>query len=267
MSATNEAWMPLLRAALLLLGGGLVLVVLLRLLARTTGTLQRPRVSAALRHLVLGTGLVVLALSILHELGFDLSGFLIFLTVLALTLGLAARSGLANAISGLFLLIEKPFTVGQRVRVGEHSGTVEAIGVFGLSLRTYDNLLVRVPHEALLHTTVVNLSRFPIRRMDLKFQVPPSTDLVRLQGLLRDLAQDLPQVLHDPEPLVLFHQLTPAGVEIHYGVWFESQHFVSVRNQLIQELLKRLAAQELELASLPQASWSEGSLVTSGWGK
>ena len=109
--------------------------------------------------------------SALRELGFKLSVLLGAAGVLTVAVGFASQTSASNIISGLFLLGERPFSVGDVIRVGSTTGEVLSIDLLSAKLRTFENLFVRIPNETLIKSEVTNLSRLPVRRLDLKIGI------------------------------------------------------------------------------------------------
>jgi MscS family membrane protein len=151
----------------------------------------------------LGSRLVgaVVAVAILikggDELGFPAYSVLAGLGVGGLAVALAAQSTIANLIGSLLIALEKPFRVGQYVRIGTSEGTVEDVGFRSTRIRTLDNSLVSIPSSAVVNTTVENLSLRAKRRQRLLVQVTYSTPREKLQELvavIRQLLTDNPLI-------------------------------------------------------------------------
>ena len=109
--------------------------------------------------------------SALREAGFKLSVLLGAAGILSVAVGFASQTSASNFISGLFLTLERPFSVGDVIRVGTTTGEVLSIDLLSVKLRTYDNLMVRIPNETLIKSEMTTLTRFPIRRYDLMLGV------------------------------------------------------------------------------------------------
>jgi MscS family membrane protein len=118
------------------------------------------------------------------ELGFSAYSMLAGLGVGGLAVALAAQSTIANLIGSLLIVLEKPFRVGQYVRIGTSEGTVEDVGFRTTRIRTLDNSLVSIPSSTVVNTTVENLSVRPKRRQRFLVQVSYSTPREKLQELV-----------------------------------------------------------------------------------
>ncbi|MFP4643426.1 MAG: mechanosensitive ion channel family protein [Spirochaetales bacterium] len=210
--------------------------------------------SMVVKKTVLYTGMALLFLIIVAQFGVRMSALLGAAGVLGIGLGFAAQTSVSNVISGVFLISEKSLTVGDLITVGETTGIIISIDLLSLKLRTLDNQFVRVPNEDLIRSRVTNITRFPIRRMDILFTVSHSADLARVRTICEEVVASVPESLDEPEPLFLLQGVTPVGCEIRFGVWFPRDQFLEVRNAAISSLLARLNAEDVELARYPFVS-------------
>lgn len=101
-------------------------------------------------------GIALLAITILKDLGFELSAFLGTAGIVGITLGFAAQTTISNIISGIFLLVEDTFEVGDFVSVttSNLTGSVESINLFAVKLRTAEGKIVRIPNEYLIKNPI-----------------------------------------------------------------------------------------------------------------
>ncbi len=191
------------------------------------------------------TGLVLV--TALHQLGFNLGVLLGAAGILTVAVGFASQTSASNLISGLFLLGEKPFAVGDTVMIGDITGEVLSIDALSVKLRTFDNIFVRVPNESILKDRVRTLSRFPIRRFDLKLTVDFQEDLAALEQVLRETS-DLNQVaLQEPKPLFLLLGYEEWGIGVQYSVWAARENFFVLRTSLTREVQQALAGAGIEI--------------------
>ena len=122
-------------------------------------------------------------------MGFPAYSVLAGLGVGGLAVALAAQSTIANLIGSLLIALEKPFRVGQYVRIGTSEGTVEDVGFRSTRIRTPDNSLVSIPSSVVVSTTVENLSLRAKRRQRLLVQVTYNTPREKLQELVAAIGQ------------------------------------------------------------------------------
>lgn len=105
----------------------------------------------------------IAAIALLNKLGFHTTGILTLLSAFTVAIGLALQDVMRNFISGLFMLAEKPFAVGDRVSVRNHEGTVQGIDIRTTMLRTDDGSLLMVPNSMMFTEILRNESRYNMR--------------------------------------------------------------------------------------------------------
>ncbi len=167
--------------------------------------------------------------SAMNQLGFKLSVFLGAAGVLTVALGFASQTSASNLISGLFLIGERPFVVGDVVRVGEVTGEVLSIDLMSVKLRTFDNLFVRVPNETLIKSQIVNLTHFPIRRIDLPIGIAYKEDVGRVRDVLLRVADDNPLCLEEPRPLLMFLGFGDSSQDLQFSIWARRESFLELK--------------------------------------
>lgn len=134
----------------------------------------------------------------LHHLGFNLSVLLGAAGVFSVALGFASQTSISNLISGLFVVSEGAFQVGDTIQVGSTVGDVMSVDMLSVKLRTSDNRYVRIPNEQLIKSEVTNLSKFPIRRFDLTLSVAYDSDIAHVRRVLVKVAEDNLICLEEP---------------------------------------------------------------------
>ncbi len=194
-------------------------------------------------YLILG----MFSVSALRELGFKLSVLLGAAGILTVAVGFASQTSASNIISGLFLLGERPFSVGDVVKVGNTTGEVLSIDLLSAKLRTFDNLYVRIPNETLIKSEVTNLTRFPIRRLDLKIGVAYKEDIERVTRVLKTAADANPLSLEEPEPLVIFNGFGESSIDLQFSLWATRENFRDLRNSIQPEIKKAFDAAGIEI--------------------
>jgi small-conductance mechanosensitive channel len=193
-------------------------------------------------------GFVLVLMAVLAELGVKLTALLGAAGIVGIAVGFASQTSVSNIISGLFLISEKPFSVGDVIRIGTTTGIIQSIDLLSIKIRTFDNLFVRIPNEKILTSEVTNITRFPIRRMDIVFQVDYGQDLTRVRLILAEIARDNPWSLDEPEPAIMASDFKESGVEMLLGLWFAKSDFVDLKNSIMTDISVRFAAEGIRFA-------------------
>ncbi len=228
--------LAILRAAILVAAGLLVA----SLAGRLTRRVLRQRLSAQttqlLRRIVFYGVLALFIASAMRELGFSLAVIMGAAGVLTVALGFASQTTASNLISGLFLIGERSFEIGDIIRVGDTTGEVLSIDALSVKLRTFDNLFVRIPNETLIKSEVTTLTRFPIRRLDLKLGVAYKEDINQVREVLMAVADANTLCLDEPVPLFIFSGFGDSALDIQFSVWARRENFLALRNGITAEI-------------------------------
>lgn len=231
-----QNWERLISAVVVFLVGFFLLRIGTRMLMKAVGKNLREQSSELLRKMIVYTGATVLFVMVLNAAGVSVGALLGAAGVLGIAVGIASQASLSNIISGLFLVSERFFEIGDVVKIGEHTGSVQSIDLLSIKLRTFDNLLIRIPNQQLIEKDFLNVTRFAIRRMDINVTVSPQYDVERVLEALRSIADGVPQVLDEPEPLCIASEFGENGLNVRLGVWFERSNYVVVRNAVFARM-------------------------------
>ncbi|MFT7044730.1 MAG: small-conductance mechanosensitive channel [Candidatus Azotimanducaceae bacterium] len=198
------------------------------------------------------------AISALKQLGFDLSALLGAAGIFTVAIGFASQTSASNLISGLFLMIERPFSITDVIRVGDTTGEVISIDLLSVKLRTFDNLFVRIPNETMIKTEVTTLTKYPIRRADLKVGIAYKEDISRVKTILTEMAKKNPLCLEEPAPLFIITGFGNSSIDIQFSVWAQRENFLKLKNSLYEETKNAFDREGIEIP-FPHVSLYAGS--------
>lgn len=246
-SLTGDRALSIARAVVLLAAGFIVASLVSRVPQRLMGRHFTPHQSMLARRLSYYAVLALFIASALSELGFSLGVLLGAAGVLSVAIGFASQTSASNLISGLFLIGERPFGIGDIITVGTTTGEVLSIDLLSVKLRTFDNLYVRIPNEQLIKSEVTTLTRFPVRRFDLKVRVAYKEDIARVREVLMAVADRNNLCLDEPKPLFIFTGFGDSALEIQFSVWATRENFLDLRNSLQEEIKRAFDAEGIEI--------------------
>jgi small-conductance mechanosensitive channel len=250
MQWVSSHWATITRTLIILVVGIIAGRACGRLVGRIVARRSTAQASMLARRLVMTIIYALLLMTVLNGLGFDLKVLAGAAGILTVAIGFASQTSASNIISGLFLVGERPFVVGDVVRIGATTGEVIAIDLLSVKLRTFDNLFIRIPNETVIKSEVTNLTHFPIRRFDLQVGLPYEADLNRMKALLLEVANASRRGLEEPEPSVLFLGYGESSVNVQLSVWATREDFGTLRFDLAAAVK---AALEAEGAAIPFA--------------
>jgi MscS family membrane protein len=189
-------------------------------------------------------------IAVLNNFGVNVQSLVVSLGVGSLALGLAAQDTLANMFAGFTLMLDRPFTLGDRIQLATGEvGDVETIGMRATEIRTLDETFLIVPNSSLTKDRLVNLSR-PSRAITVRMEVGVAygSDLSLVKRILREAA--LASEYVDPErpPLVLVARFADffVGVQLVFWVRDYSEQGLA-RSQVHEEAYRRLREAGIEI--------------------
>jgi small-conductance mechanosensitive channel len=249
---------PIISAALLVLVGYLIARILSASIAKTFLKQLTPQQYMLLRRFIFYLVIVLFIASAIEQLGFHISALLGAAGILTVAIGIASQTSMSNVVSGLFMIGEKPFEVGDQVKVSEIQGEVLSIDLLSVRIRTNDNTMVRIPNELLIKSAITNLSYYPIRRADLKIGISYKEDLDKVRKVLMDVADNNPLSLIEPRPLFQVLEFGDSSINIQFSVWSSRPHFIELKNTVQSEIKKAFDKQGIEMP-FPTRSLFAGS--------
>jgi small conductance mechanosensitive channel len=217
--------------------GALVLFVIGRWLisfvvGRITAALEKQHVDpTVLRYVgnIVSVGLnVVLVVALLGYFGIETTTFAALLAGAGLAIGAAWSGLLANFAAGGFIVVLRPYKVGDFVTVGGVTGTVKEIGLFVTTLNTPDNVVTFIGNNKIFSDTIQNFTVNPFRRVDLVAQLNHSVDSTAAVALLKDALGKIPNVKTDPKPDVELLTFTMAGPVLAVRPYCHNDHYWQV---------------------------------------
>ncbi|MFP2930288.1 mechanosensitive ion channel family protein [Pyxidicoccus sp. 3LG] len=165
-----------------------------------------------------GSLTLLLLLGILGMMGFETTSFAALLAAAGIAIGTAWSGLLSNFAAGIFLLVLRPFRVGDEIAAAGVSGLVQEIGLFATTIDTADNLRISVGNNRVFGDNIVNFTHHPHRRLTIKLPLLYGGDLQGLMLALRERVAVVPGVQQKPGASVGVAEFTVLGPVLAIGV-------------------------------------------------
>ncbi|NUN66763.1 mechanosensitive ion channel family protein (plasmid) [Pseudanabaena biceps] len=185
----------------------------------------------------------------LDAFGFDPQTAATGLGLTSLALGFALKDILSNFISGILILVLRPFELGDQIIVGETEGNVERIELRATQLRTYDGRVVLVPNAELFTSRIINNTAASIRRGSVTLFIGYDSDLRTAIAVVREAVQATDGVLTEPIASIRVQDLGQDDIVVEARFWTDSRRsdFVATTSQVRQAIVSALKAAEIGL--------------------
>jgi len=228
-------------SALAILAVGVFLAFIVRAAMRRS---LAPRIPVAtykpMESLVFYSIIATFSILALYPLGLNLSSLIVAGGLTSLIIGLAAQNSLGNLISGIFLLIERPFRVGDPVSIGDVSGVVVNIGLLSTIIRTWEGTLARIPNNTVFGGKIVSYSGTRARRIEFTIGVSYDTDVEKAIGVIMKLVKEHSYCLVNPAPQVFVDGYGDSSINLKVWCWTPPQVWYSTKVELLTKIKRIL---------------------------
>ena len=242
-----EAIEKILRIGIILVVGLIIIYTIAHIVKKLLPQKLSQQRKMIINRFVQYSGIITLLLIIVSELNINLAAIFGAAGIIGIIVGVASQTSIGNIVSGFFLVSEKSFEIGDLIRIGDKTGVVYSIDLLSIKIKTFDNLLLRIPNQTVISSEVTNVTRFPIRRLDFDLNVAYKEDLEKVKLVLERVVKRNPLCLDEPEPILVFKTFGSSGINLLLGVWFEKANYLKVKNSVFQEIKTAFEAEGIEI--------------------
>lgn len=182
-------------------------------------------------------------ISVMNQLGVEWTGLLTLLSAFTVAIGLSLQDVLKNFFSGILMLLERPFSVGDRVKIRDWEGEIQGIDIRTTLIRNNDGALVYVPNSIMFGEILVNRSHFRTRRI--RFLITDSSRPIEgIEAIVRTKLAAMSDVRKPvPEPTIV--SISPEGLKLRYSLLVQAND--AVEHDIVAELGKVLEGASIEV--------------------
>jgi small-conductance mechanosensitive channel len=196
--------------------------------------------------------IVAVAVYIIFQIwGIDMTAWLASAGIVGIAVGFAAKDTLANLFSGVFILADTPYKIGDYIVLdGNQRGKVTHIGLRSTRLITRDDVEVTVPNSIMGNSKVTNQSGGPHPKFRIRVQVGVAygTDIDQVNDILMKVAEDEPLVPKSPEPRVRFRAFGASSLDFELLCWIENPELRGrTLHKLNSAVYKRFNEENIEI--------------------
>ena len=182
---------------------------------------------------------IVVLISTAAKLGVNVTSIIAALGAASVAVGLALKDSMSNVASGVLIIINKLFHVGDYLEVEDLQGTVSKIEMMNTTLTTIDNKTIVIPNSTLTSTSIINYTSQETRRLDLSYGVGYESNLMEVKNLVRELVEKNPKIHTDPAPVIAVGELQSSCIQIIIKAWCDCDDYWPLYYEM-QESVKLL---------------------------
>jgi small conductance mechanosensitive channel len=197
--------------------------------------------------------LAITMVAVLSQFGVQTTSLIALLGAAGLAVGLALQGTLSNVASGVMLLFLRPFRVFDKIKVADTVGMVREIGLFRTEIITDGGAFVSIPNSTIFSGTIINVSREAQRRTDFTIEVDRAEDIDRVQKVVLEALENMPQVVKSPPPAVQVDTLGPLSTTLTVHAWIPNRDFLATLSDVKKVVRGALNQAEIS-APIPVAA-------------
>ena len=179
---------------------------------------------------------VIVVLSVLNQVGMDISSVLTVFAALSAAVALALKDSLSNVAGGIIIMFTRPFKSGDYITVGDHSGLVDSIDLINTTIHTYDNKSVIIPNGQITSSSIVNYSSRPTRRVDINIGIGYDSDIELARSVMLRLASNDARIFADPAPVCVLTEYADSAIILTLRAWTSTAAYWNVFNDYMLAL-------------------------------
>ncbi|MDX9809436.1 MAG: mechanosensitive ion channel family protein [Sphaerochaetaceae bacterium] len=190
---------------------------------------------------------ILVLLIIIDRLGVNLAPIIAGLGITGFILGFAFQETLGNLLSGVMIVLNSPFRIGDYVEVGSLSGTVREMDMMCVTLATPDNKRVILANKLVWGNAIVNYSFTENRRVEMGVSIAYDADVGKAKQIIRDILATYPEILTDPAPVIEVNKLNNSSVDLVVRPWTKPADYWSVYFRFQQEILEKFREEGISI--------------------
>lgn len=186
-------------------------------------------------------GVILVVLIALGTMGVQLGAIIAVLGAAGAAIALALKDSLANVAGGIIIMITKPFSQGDYIKLGDTEGTVREINILHTDLKTADNRYVTVPNGMISTGVLTNFNKTEDRRVECQFCLDYGVDLEYAKSVAEEVAKENPYAVRDHAVFFGVIENDAAGLLVDINTWCEPSKYWDAKYWMEEHIMKAFA--------------------------
>lgn len=190
----------------------------------------------------------IVILIVLSTLGVNVGSILLSLSaIVGLVLGFGMQETFNNIAAGIWIAALRPIDIGEVVTINGMTGKVQSVGILATELVTPDNVYITIPNGQVWGSPIVNMTRMPVRRVDVSVGVAYGTSVDQAVSVGMDLMKAHAQVLDDPAPTFVLTELADSSLNLQLRPWANTDDYWGVKGDITKGIYEALGSAGIEI--------------------
>ncbi|CDI06230.1 mechanosensitive ion channel family protein [Candidatus Nitrosotenuis uzonensis] len=201
-------------------------------------------------HKLLYYGIIIMTLlAVTTSQGIDLSGLMVAGGIFGIVIGFATQSVVSNAISGIFLMFDRPAKTGDLIEIQASNiyGRLMDVTIFSTRIRLFDGSIMRVPNEKVFTSEIRNVSGSEVRRIEVMVGIAYKEDVDNAISVIRKAVSKNQYILREPAPEVRTDSLGDSSVNLKVLTWIPRDNWDDVGPTLLKDIKKDIDEAGIEI--------------------
>jgi small conductance mechanosensitive channel len=245
MATTDPLYLDIVKIILILVASFIIIRGAIYIVKKTGERLNiEVTLIQVLNEIIKYTGIALTLTIVLKELGLDITAIVLSLGIVGIAVGFAARDTIANFISGMFILGDKSFKVGDIIEMSGQSGKVIKMGLRVTTIITPDNKVITIPNSSFSKNVYINYTSEDTRRVGLEINIPYNNELEETISSMEKLASKCHWAMAKPKPKVIIREMTDTGIQATLNVWTSDPWKVAECRSQLAKAVKEVLVDE-----------------------
>ena len=187
-------------------------------------------VASILKFLIIFFSIMMIASS----LGINTSSLIAAFSIFGIAISLSVQNLMSNIANAISIYANKPFKVGDYVKIGDVEGTVAEIGFMLTKIRTYKNEIIYIPNTSVGSSIIINYSESPIRRIEQIIDASYNDPIDKVKSAIMEAINNEPLVLKNEEIYIAVVEYSTSSIQYDVRVYCETANFLKCKNSLFE---------------------------------
>lgn len=191
---------------------------------------------------------IITGIIVADSLGIPTTSLVALVSIAGLALSLSIQNIMSNLFSGITLLMAKPFVAGDFVDIGGKAGTIKIVGMFYTVMDTGDNSVISIPNGDVTSSSVINYSKEPMRRVDMRFEASYDAPTAEVKAAIMDAIAADERISAEPAPFIALSAYKSSSIEYLVRIWCQNSDYWSVHYGMNERVRECFAAHGVEMS-------------------